>query len=210
MQTLQIKEEQAWSPDQEKSYLQTMALLGAEVGHREIFYKTLTFVEKTSDEVSLSEAIGALPEMKINLRTPCFYLTALYESGALTRKAVSYSSFENQAPLQEAVQDESEPTAYTWHLTSVGARITDEFSPLHRIEALFEKETPCKPIYLAILDYCSTPRKRTDIETMLKKENISIMSGAATSYFLDRLEQCGGLVWDGLWKTTKGGTVCLC
>lgn len=101
------------------------------------------------------------------------------------------------------------PQRYEWYLTAVGAQLLDDLAPELRLHDLLAEDPQALPIYTTILNLCVTPQNRQTIETALNDQKLMEDMGVFTSYFLDRLEQNGGLIWDGGWKTTPEGEVCL-
>lgn len=65
--------------------------------------------------------------------------------------------------------------------------------------------------FVRLLDFCRTPRKLADINQLLADDPALAPSQRTAGqklhacYFIDRLEEAGGLVWDGSWVTTDAG-----
>lgn len=88
--------------------------------------------------------------------------------------------------------------------------LLDEFSPTERLANLFDCEADLVPGFLCVLKFCSdAPRTRQDIEEQLKKSGCHIGLDLDSTFYMDRLEERGGLVWDKGWITTKEGKACL-
>lgn len=223
-------------------YAESVRVIFKESSQHEIYYKTLCLVQDESNEETLCQSILALPEMKLHLRPPRFYLDVLHSCGSLRRVPVSDGDADAQPdasadidgvasdlpsdavdsaasetpqteqpadPSDEDVDEAGMPQHFEWFLTAVGSRLIDDLSPVIRLDNLLNEQKDVEPIYLELLDYCKTPRKRTEIETYLDDRQTMERLGVAASYFLDCLEQNGGLIWEGGWKTTPDGEVCL-
>jgi len=98
---------------------------------------------------------------------------------------------------------------YRWYPTEVGEQLVADLSPSIRLSALIAEDEQAWPIYREVLEFCRTPRKRTEIEQRLDGMQLLEGLGVLTSFFLDRLEQNGGLVWDAGWVTTPEGDTVL-
>lgn len=179
-------------------YERSVAVMQAEVGHRIVFYKVLKLVGEHTDEDDLIPAIAALPEMHLDLRTPRFYLDALYDAGALDRETLVCQEDDSfAAPM---------PTnRFRWAVNEIGNRVLDDLSPTCRLHALHRADADLADAYDAVLSFCGTPRARRDVEKMLKERGLICDLNIAASYYLDRLEEAGGLVWGKGWKTTEEG-----
>lgn len=228
-----------------ESYARSMQMIFAEYSQHEIYYKTLKLVAQESNETALSQLILNLPEMKIHLRSPRFYLDALYACGALDRTPLgqpSADACEDQSgcgnvelsssrvaasesdadvdgatgnetgerdPLVDGVDENGMPIRFNWYLSVVGSALIDNLSPVTRLQSLLAEDPQAEPIYQSILAYCQKPRSRADVETHLTDAHKLDGFDVFTSFFLDRLEQNGGLVWDEGWVTTQEGEECL-
>ncbi len=101
--------------------------------------------------------------------------------------------------------DAPEPVTYTYELTKVGKRVMLTLSPNRRLETLYAQNPNRVPAFDFVLEYCTTPRKRDEIEGELKARGFVTDKRMGASYFCDRLERVGGLVWEGAWSTTQEG-----
>lgn len=182
----------------QQRYERSVDIIQAEVGHRIVFYKTLVLVGEYADESDLIPAIEAFPETRLDMRTPRSYLNALYDAGAIDREALvcqEDDSFTASMPAKR----------FRWTVNEVGNRIIEDFSPTCRLRMLYMADVNLDDAYDAILFFCGTPRARRDVEKMLKEHELICDLNIATSYYLDRLEEAGGLVWENGWKTTREG-----
>ena len=81
----------------------------------------------------------------------------------------------------------------------------------HRTLAAIYKVPERRATFVRLLDFCRTPRKLADINQLLADDPALAPSQRTAGqklhacYFIDRLEEAGGLVWDGSWVTTDAG-----
>lgn len=98
-------------------------------------------------------------------------------------------------------------TDYDYSVSPAGERILDEFSPVRRIAELFDVEPDLVGGFKTVLEFCKDAgRSREEIEEVLKEKGFHIGLDLDSSFYLDRLEQQGGLVWKNKgWNTTAAG-----
>lgn len=106
---------------------------------------------------------------------------------------------------ESASESEPEPSTYTYEITEVGKRVMAALSPSKRLEHLYAQDADRAPAFDFVLQYCVEPRKRDAIEGELKSRGFITNDRMGASFFVDRLERAGGLVWEGGWSTTKEG-----
>ncbi|MBM6998694.1 hypothetical protein I3I95_00865 [bacterium] len=106
-----------------------------------------------------------------------------------------------EAPAQPAPK----PVTYTYELTEVGRRVLAALSPSRHLERLYERDEGLDPAFDFVLDYCREPRRRGDLERELGARGFLASKNVSTSFYVDRLERAGGLVWEDGWRTTEEG-----
>ena len=117
---------------------------------------------------------------------------------------------DDAAAAADAADAEALPPAltdYDYTVSPAGERILSEFSPLRRIAELFDVEPDLVGGFKAVLEFCQDAgRSREEIEEVLKEKGFHIGLDLDSSFYLDRLEQQGGLVWKNKgWHTTAAG-----
>ena len=95
--------------------------------------------------------------------------------------------------------------------TPAGCAACELLAPEHRTLAAIYKVPERRATFVRLLDFCRTPRKLADINQLLADDPALAPSQRTAGqklhacYFIDRLEEAGGLVWDGSWVTTDAG-----
>ncbi|MDR2400486.1 MAG: hypothetical protein LBD73_02400 [Deferribacteraceae bacterium] len=97
-----------------------------------------------------------------------------------------------------------ERTDSLFKTTPEGTVIVNELSYANRLKALFEKRPEFRNYFIKILQACVEPKSKDDLEEMF--DDVYKATGLYLSYFTAELEDAGGLVWMGKWKTTDDGT----
>jgi len=251
----------------EEMYEASVKVLNSQNNHRLVYYKLLKMAETIHDGHELATRLLDLNELKYNSYPSSYFITELYDAGALDRTlspndqdgspssesesrpaqqsggtsaddVSSSNSFSATADEEEEViviggssatqdaaaiaaddEDDTEdlevsgtphPLDYEYTVSEVGKRLIEDFSPTKRIEDLFEVEADLAPGMRAVMSYCDeTARTKSDIEAMLKEAGYHIGLDLDSSFYMDRLEERGGLVWEDGWKTTAEGRECL-
>lgn len=156
-----------------------------EPAYRTVLYKILAHCQTPRSNEDLEKTVLSFPEMKRAMHTPQEILFWLEDCGALEKGK------ENDIVI--------------WQTTEAGINAAEKESFQNQLTRLFINEAEYQEIFLEILKACLKPKSRSEIESLLMDNPIMKESGILASYFIDRLERAGGLVWDGKWKTTKVG-----
>lgn len=185
-----------------------------ESAKREIYITVLKHVS-TNPEPSLRSELEqrmiALPEAKTMHQAPGTLLDALIKCGALEEETPDPVFDED---TQEYFVDRSQ-ASYT--LTSTGQEALTKLSTSERTRSLFESEPQFKNSYMNLLSFCAEQaRTRLEIDELLddvcaaQPNSASVTRyGIYASYFTDKLQASGALVWDGGWTTTEDGKAIL-
>ncbi len=188
----------------------------AEAAHREIFLHILSMLREPAEEEALREHVHALPEMAIAMRTPREYLEILKRVGALDCDEAEIvpdfealadveSASENDALIPNASEREAPAANRVWRITEAGRAVSETLAADRRLAQLLDDGPEYRASYRAILHACARPRTRVEIDSILQSRPELSNPGVNTAFYLDRLEQCGGLIWDGGWKSTEAG-----
>lgn len=170
--------------DQDPSRLRDR--IGAEPACKATLYKILDLCRDGLDTSSLEERISALPGMAASMHGPHLLLAWLVQAGGLERQ---------ERPDAPAL----------WRTTPLGLSALDGERPDRRLARLLDEAPAHRDVYRRILAACLTPQTRPAIESRLRDALARQSPRFFPSYFLDRLEEAGGLEWDGGWRTTRVG-----
>lgn len=194
------------------TYAKSTALVYKNPSHTQIFYRILVLCSHTHDEDAVTQAICDFPEMNVPLHTPRFFLDELYNAGALDRTPIPVVTDSDEWNDEDSASADSKhsksfsmPTTYTWCTNDVGMRLIKDISPDARLHHLMAQEKDISDIYRSVLKFCRTPKTRMQVENFVQHNKRVQGLEVMTSFFLDRLERNGGLVWNDGWKTTSAG-----
>lgn len=183
--------------------------------HREILYKTLAFCQERRTMREVEDAIASFPEFKTATQNQYFLMNSLVEAGGLSRTFVDAAGeeldWENLASatdeeIDELIADE------LYETTDAGRQIVELHAPEARLNELAAEEPARIGAYRDVLAFCAdSPRSYREVADLLAGSSALTRTSACASgriqpsVLIDRLNVCGGIIWDGGWSTTREG-----
>ncbi|NTU89676.1 MAG: hypothetical protein HGA54_07205 [Actinobacteria bacterium] len=168
----------------------------------------LSFIDFCREPKLVSECDGKIDELQAHnhsVYTPVVLRQMLELAGAIEyvqgkviegEEGNDYGEYLTVAKREEGA----------WVATSDGVAYADACIPSKELEALLDKEPEYSDIYKQILQYCAEePRDKKSLDLMIDAEEKCQKPRRFSGYFVDRLEKCEAMEWDGLWKTTNIG-----
>lgn len=191
---------------------QVRYFLSREPQKRELYYAALRAVADAAEPFALRrpDLTGAM--------AACPQASSMHQSlGTLVDALVTQGLLEAREPepvYDEAADEEIVDVSLTaYALTEASHAATHDFAPVSRLATLLSEEPEHRDRFCDLLAFCSeAPRSRQDVDGLLNDYCAAIPTkfsvaaqGLYPSYFTDRLEKCGALVWEGGWRTTEAG-----
>lgn len=187
--------------------------------HRELLYKALVHCQTERTEHAAEEFLARQPEAAQALQTPYTLLRNLAAAGGVTviahdAQGLALDETRCEQLRAEGLDDDAlaDLVAERRVLTTpAGCAACELLAPEHRILAAIYKVPERRATFVRLLDFCRTPRKLADINQLLADDPALAPSQRTAGqklhacYFIDRLEEAGGLVWDRSWVTTDAG-----
>ena len=187
--------------------------------HRELLYKALVHCQTERTEHAAEEFLARQPEAAQALQTPYTLLRNLAAAGGVTviahdAQGLALDETRCEQLRAEVLDDDAlaDLVAERRVLTTpAGCAACELLAPEHRTLAAIYKVPERRATFVRLLDFCRTPRKLADINQLLADDPALAPSQRTAGqklhacYFIDRLEEAGGLVWDGSWVTTDAG-----
>ena len=188
--------------------------------HRELLYKALVHCQTERTEHAAEEFLARQPEAAQALQTPYTLLRNLAAAGGVTviahdAQGLALDETRCEQLRAEGLDDDAlaDLVAERRVLTTpAGCAACELLAPEHRTLAAIYKVPERRATFVRLLDFCRTPRKLADINQLLADDPALAPSQRTAGqklhacYFIDRLEEAGGLVWDGSWVTTDAGS----
>ena len=187
--------------------------------HRELLYKALVHCQTERTEHAAEEFLARQPEAAQALQTPYTLLRNLAAAGGVTviahdAQGLALDETRCEQLRAEGLDDDALADLVAErrvHTTPAGCAACELLAPEHRTLAAIYKVPERRATFVRLLDFCRTPRKLADINQLLADDPALAPSQRTAGqklhacYFIDRLEEAGGLVWDGSWVTTDAG-----
>ena len=186
--------------------------------HRELLYKALVHCQTERTEHAAEEFLARQPEAAQALQTPYTLLRNLAAAGGVTviahdAQGLALDETRCEQLRAEGLDDDAlaDLVAERRVTTPAGCAACELLAPEHRTLAAIYKVPERRATFVRLLDFCRTPRKLADINQLLADDPALAPSQRTAGqklhacYFIDRLEEAGGLVWDGSWVTTDAG-----
>lgn len=187
--------------------------------HRELLYKALVHCQTERTEHAAEEFLARQPEAAQAPQTPYTLLRNLAAAGGVTviahdAQGLALDETRCEQLRAEGLDDDAlaDLVAERRVLTTpAGCAACELLAPEHRTLAAIYKVPERRATFVRLLDFCRTPRKLADINQLLADDPALAPSQRTAGqklhacYFIDRLEEAGGLVWDGSWVTTDAG-----
>lgn len=163
-----------------------LELISNERSYRLVFYKILKFCEVPRLYSEIEAEVVSLPEMKTAIHSPDILVQWLEKAGA----------------IQKTVEEKEKKE--TWQITDAGKKVEQIESPEKRLIELINKELVYREVYMQILKFCQEPRTRVEIEDLLKGNPVLEKPYVAPGFFVQNLEETGGIEWvNNRWQTTE-------
>lgn len=172
--------------DLESAAAEVLQRVSSEPALRVVLYKILAFCEAARPFAEIEREILSFPEMKAALQSPQTLLSWLAQAGGI-----------------EPVAAEEEVPA--WRTTPAGRTVVRSECPGNRLARLLAQNPVYRNVSLEILRSCVAPKTRDEIEAMLQGNPVLENPKVYASFFIEALEQAGGLEWDEKWRTTQAG-----
>lgn len=174
------------SQDLESAAAKVFRRITTEPAHRAVLYKILDFCRTERSTAEIDEQVLSYPEMRLAVYSPQVLLSWLVQAGGI-----------------EVMEDEKGAQAFV--TTQAGKNVVRLENPVSLLERLIAQDPAYHDIYLQVLQTCLTPKSKADIETLLDGNPILENPKVYPSYVIGKLEESGGLEWDGKWRTTQPG-----
>lgn len=148
----------------------------------------------------LESRICSYPEMRVRLYEPATLVSWLVDTGALE---VQFEGHETSVAKLSAGGRGDEGIVLV--ATEAGRRVWTEHEEAGEVARLLEAAGAARRTYLRVLELCRIPQSKRTVEQVLVAEGLLDLKRMQVSYYLDRLEKAGGLVWGKGWTTTQQG-----
>lgn len=215
--------EECCQEDTEKTVARIERRIAAEPRHATVMRKVLVLCEEPRALEELDAEIGAYPEMRSSAFAPRTVLSWLVDVGAIEElvpgcKPAGEETSSGEEPGEEVqgFEGDAEDALFSsndsnrgpicFATTEAGLIVANSHRPSGAIEELvMEGEPRYGDAYLLVLNACSKPQSKKQLEELLNGNPAMENPKLYASFFIDKLERAGAVVWDGGWCLTKEG-----
>lgn len=202
----------------ESSVVEVVDCLCRHPRHRELLYKTLAYCSEEKQLADVEDWIEHQPEFPSALQDASSLVKSLAD-----HRGVSITTLDEDGhPLGdeeiESMVREGKREQVAFALSQRKVKTTPQgnaaltlLSPERRISAFVEKIPGRREAFIELLKFCRTPRTLDEVNDLfadspyLSPTEQSGRQKLRPAYFLDRMEEAGGLVWKKVWVTTEAG-----
>lgn len=190
------------------------SLLGRMAARREVLLGIIDFCREPRAVADVEARVRELQARNASVYSAAALCAMLEEAGALVREAGGERITDERqfAPDVEVVDGVEylrphRMPATAWRATEAGTRVLGEDDPLGRFRAMIEEDRVYMPIYLRILELCDRDggASAKELGEAVDHEPLVQNPRLFAQHFVERLERCDALTWDGGWHVTDLG-----
>lgn len=190
-------------------------LLAALPQYRRLFLDVMLLAEEPRGEEYLCGYIASFQRASRSVYAPEVLCGLLERAGALARVGADGGPLEapEVGPREEVGENGeaylvvAEAPTWLWKSTEEALAFARRDDPLGRLTALFEEEAALKGAYRYILEACASEggAAMADLSDAVNALPEVAAQRRRAGYFVDKLEKCDAIAWDGTWHTTEVG-----
>lgn len=182
---------------------------------RRVLLGILRFLQQPQSADALVGEVDRLQEYDYSVYTSANYAKLLERAGAIEKVNADGTPFSNDEEIQPEIVEvdgveylkPADGKPVYWANTAAGQEFLDSDKPLERLYELLADNKKYETIYKRILDACTVEgglaiaeiNKKVDKDPLVQKPRLY------APHFVDRLEKCDALRWEGKWMTTDIG-----
>ena len=180
---------------------------------RKILMGILEFCRSGAAVGDVNSEVARLMTYRPSVYTAYDLCARVEERGGLKKVTADGQDYDGSS-IEPSITEEDGVRYYTpndpadlfWKTTDAGARILDDDDPLARGQEFLAADPDLAPIYRRVLEMCQGQGAvLAQLEEAVDNDPLVQSPRVYAPFFLDRLERCDALDWDGTWKTTEVG-----
>lgn len=184
---------------------------------RRVMLGLLRFLQEPKSAELLKDEVDRLQEYDYSVYTSANYAKLLERAGAIEKVNPDGSEFDEESEIQPEIVEvdgvgylkPADGRPIYWVNTEDGQAYLDADAPLERLYQLLEENKTYETIYKRVLQACSVEGGLSiaQINAQVDKDPLVQSPRLFAPHFVDKLEKCDALRWEGKWKTTDIGTL---
>lgn len=182
--------------------------LAREPRHRLALYRLLAFCQEPRSLEEVDAEVRGYPELAASRYSSRTLLSWLLEPGAVMSLGGEEPGGADEEPDRDADgEGKGEPLFLA---SPVGERVLDDYRASRPLERLMDRYPQYEEAFRQVLRACRQPLASKEVNRLFDGDPVLEESGKIyPSFFVDKLEGAGGLVYKGGWQTTDEGAALL-
>lgn len=181
---------------------------------RKVLMGILEFCRDGAVVAEVNDEVARLKTHRPSVYTAYDLCALLEERGGLKKVTADGADYDASRISPSIVEEDgaryykaNDPADLYWKTTEAGATVLDDDDPLARGKEFVAADPDLAPIYRRVLEMCGGEGSTlAQLEEAVDDDPLVQSPRVYAPFFLDRLERCDALDWDGTWKITDVGT----
>ncbi len=181
-------------------------------GQRDVVLAVLNACRERIDDEEVAAVVAEAQLHNKSVYGPMALCSILERAGALRHVDADGDPYRDDDVEPEVVVEDgveyiqaAEPPASFWATTEEGIAFAECDDPAARTRELLVDQSIYEPIYRYLLDACCSGADTKSLAAVVDEHELTQKPRRYVAHFLQQLEECGALVWQGVWTTTEAG-----
>ncbi len=188
-------------------------LVKAMAPQRKMLMRILELCRERALVADVKAEVERLQEFMPMVYTAADLCALLVEAGALACVTADGAAYDTDSIEPSIVEENgaryyvaNEPDDLYWETTEAGGAWLDDDDPLGRAQKFFDADPDLLPIYKRALLLCDGDGCTIDdLGTAINHDPLVQSPRVYAPFFVDRLERCDAIEWEGQWRLTDVG-----
>ncbi len=180
---------------------------------RKILMHILELCRNRTSNADVAAEVERMHEFMPTVYTATDFCTLLEEAGALDRVNADGSAYDVSTMEPSIIEEDgvryyvaNEPSDLYWETAAPGITILEDDDPVGRAQGFFDDDPDLLPLYKRILEMCDGDGCSIDeICEAVDSDPLVQSPRIYGPFFVDRLEKCDAIEWEGVWRRTDIG-----
>lgn len=180
---------------------------------RKVLMGILSFCKKRASVTDVKGEVERIQEFMPSVYTAADLCSLLEETGGLVRVTADGSPYDTTG-LEPSIIEENgiryyvanEPADMFWSTLPAGVTILNDDKPLERAQGFFDADRDLLSLYKRTLLLCDGDGcSLGDLSAAIDNDPLVQSPRVYAPFFVDRLERCDAIEWEGVWRVTAVG-----
>lgn len=186
---------------------------------RRVLKGMLEFLRDIHSDSELKDEVDRLQEHDFSVYTSSDLSSLLESRGAIEKLTADGTPYADSAEAEPEIVEVDGVERYKpvagvpvyWATTAAGLEYLEKNDATKHFADLIKDDEAFVGLYRHILAMCSAEEGCTIAQIIAQIDASPLLAGSHRSapYFVEKLERCDALRWEGCWRTTEAGARCL-